>query len=243
MALFLVASLLSACPKEKIGATADCKTLERYQSSFGILNTPQFGVGAVVDIDLAAKRGARLVTVNVPNTDQTETPPVDHSEIISNANFEISTSVEIPVAVKGQIETAVNNNTTFFLRNHRRKDIRNPLATLMADKSATEQVRAKLSSGSGHALMYVTGVVPADELKFKLRNAVGTDIEAKTIEVGDYEVTMNYACEGSLSQAARQAGLFFKVGQLKMAGADVTLVPIEFDIRTISLDEAISLAR
>ena len=232
--------VLAACPKDR-SASADCKNPEKYQSRFGVLNAPHYALATILDLNTATKKAGRLKTLSFGEGDVNLTTPVDATEILANTDFTITADADVPVAVKTAIQTEVNSNTLVFLRNSRRRELKDPLAVVTANGTTTNDLK-RLVSQSGHVYVLIDALILADEFRFKLKNAVDASADAKTLKFGDYSVKITYACEGSLNQTAKQAGLFFKLSQFQLdSQGNLALSAPTIDLKDYDLTDAIMI--
>lgn len=202
--------VLNGCPK-KVDATANCKHLEKYQSGFGVFNAPDFSPGDVLAFNPNAvpKTGYFLQHVSIVDSDTSTTPPIDHTEIISDADFDLNTSVTLPQGIDAQLKTDIASNTLFSLSNYSRQQINDPTAVLNKDQAVIEKIKG-LPAGQFAGVVFA--VVKASDAQFKLKDATTVQAGVQLKRYGNYQVTVTYSCQGSLSsQAQKPAGIFFKV--------------------------------
>ncbi len=212
----LAAMLLLGCPKNR-SAYADCRNLEKYESSFGVLNGPQFALGGIIDLNTQTLKGAQVRAISLAATDIKQTDPIDGSSILSNADFKVTADADVPLAVTAGLEAYLNNNTLFSLKNYRRRYIVDPAAAISRDAAANSDILSRLHAPAGHLYLVVSSLILADSLQFTLRDKSGVDTKAKVFKSGDYSLSIAYSCEASLAQSAHQGPLLFKGLQLELA--------------------------
>jgi len=211
--LFLLGAILILFGCNSGSVTVSCKNLERYQSTFGILNAPQFALGDLVVLNTSTKNGFRRLGTSPSKDDTTATPAIDETSIISNADFDVSADANLPTGINANVKTDVQNNTLFDLKNSSRNNISDPIAFINTKTAAVEAVK---NSKSDEVYFFVASTVIASDVSFKLKNATSVNAGVELKKYGKYSVTINYGCQGALESIAKNAapvmfkGIFLK---------------------------------
>ena len=147
-----------------------------------------------------------------PNEVMEEAHPIGETSIISNAKFVISTDVNLPHNDEEKLESQIQNNTLFVLKNSKRRSLIE--AAALVDKNPRLKERIK-NAPSNRIFLIISSLLCADSLSFKLKNADDTNEGVQIFKISKFNVHIQYECQGSLNVIAEQGDLFFKVNMLK----------------------------
>lgn len=207
-----VAIYVMFLPDKDVNTKANCKDLEKYQSSFGVFNAPHFVLGQVIELDKDAKQGQTISIIRPqPNEIMEEPRPVGETSIISNAEFVISTDIKLPSSDEANLKSQIQNNTLFVLKNSRRENLID--AAALVDRNP--RVKGDIKGAQSNGIFIVSGLLYADGLNFKLKDARETNEGVQLLKLSNFNVHVRYECQGSLQVSADQGALFFKATFLK----------------------------
>jgi|ERR1043166_546210 hypothetical protein len=213
IALTSVAIYVMFLPNKDVNTKANCKDLEKYQSSFGVFNAPHFVLGQVIELNKDSKQAQFIgVIPHQPNEIMEEPRSVGETSIISNAEFVISTDIKLPSSDEANLKSQIQNNTLFVLRNSRRTNLLD--AAALVDRNP--RVKEHIAGGQSNAIfLIVSALLYADGLNFKLKDARETNEGVQLLKVSNFTIHVKYECQGSLQVRADQGSLFFKATFLK----------------------------
>lgn len=205
----LTIKLLASCNTARVA----CTEVDKFQSRAGILNVPNFTQGDIFMIDTLEKRGDYLMHIDINEDELSTSPKIDSTEILTNTSFQIAFEGKIEKAsqsVQADASNKIKNNTTFFMTNHYRKNVKTPTTKMNANEVISE-LSTISKSNSSIVFGMVTGIVYADDFEFRVKKSVQTGAKANVIKTGNFKVNVNYECEGSVIVDAKNGGVFFKV--------------------------------
>ncbi|WNH09922.1 hypothetical protein [Thalassobellus suaedae] len=194
-------------------ARVACTEVDKFQSRAGILNVPNFTQGDIFMIDTLAKRGDYLMHIDILDNELSISPKIDSTEILTNTSFSIAFEGAIEKAsqsVKVDASNKIKNNTTFFMTNHFRKNIKTP-STKINDNQVVKELSTISLSNSNIVFGMVTGIVYADDFEFRVKKSIQAGGKSNVIKSGKFKINVNYECEGSVVVDAKNGGIFFKV--------------------------------
>jgi hypothetical protein len=205
--LLLVATIcMLGCDKGSV--TVSCKHLEKYQSTFGILNAPQFALGDLVVLNTNTKNGYMRLGTGPGKGDTSTTTSIDETSIVSNADFDVSADVSLPAGINANVKTDVQNNTLFDLKNYSKTYITDPIAFANTKANAVQAVK---DAKPDEVYFLVASTIAASDLSFKLKDATNVSAGVQLKQYGKYSVTVTYGCEGTLETIAKNgAPVMFK---------------------------------
>jgi len=205
----LTLTILTSCNTAKVS----CTDVDKFQSRAGILNVPNFTQGDVFMIDTLKKRGDYLMHLDILETELSISPKIDSTEILTNTSFQIAFEGAIEKAsqsVQADASNKIKNNTTFFMTNHFRKNVKKPTSK-MNTTEVVDEIATISNSNSNIVFGMVTGIVYADDFEFRVKKSVQAGGKANVIKTGKFKIDVNYECEGSVVVDAKNGGIFFKV--------------------------------
>jgi hypothetical protein len=230
--------LAAQCPTSAT-ATVDFSHIDKYQSSFGVFNAPNFGLGDVIEIDTAKKVGGRILTVVPLATDTTSTAPIDSVSIASDVQVTVSLSANVgptdAPAVKAAVSSYAATHSAFALKNFRRVNLTDPVLRLNATTSAASGLTARLQHPSTRVYLIISGLVRAQGAEFQVKDSAGATASATVLKSGNYSLAVSYNHNAQLTANANQGGLFFKANALELdASQHIIARAADLDLRTIS---------
>ena len=194
--------------------------LQRYRSNFGMVNTPQFSLGDILELDLTAKVGARIRSLPpTAASDTVTTGTQDVFEAASEATAKVDFGVEVGQADKEALTIAVrnfvSNSTRLSLRNYRLVNFVDPAARLNATPDAVAEIRRRLADPN-RAYLLVHAVVRADSVFFGDSASNATTAEAHVMKFGKVNVSVSFDQNARLAMWASggRGVAFYKILQL-----------------------------
>jgi hypothetical protein len=218
VALLLTSMLvLTACPK-KGTATVSCGHIDKLQSGLGMLNLPQMKLGNVVQV--SGTTVAFKDAMDMTSGDVSLTPGDTATEIANSTALDITFSANIPGTADAGLKTALTNNMQLKLTNSQRHQIDHPETVVNRDSNKARLLGFFEHAGAGDKFLLIHAGNSAESVKFELKNGAANELHANIPGVGDFKLTIDYECQGSLSKAISAANsnnmvAFFKVVELK----------------------------
>lgn len=204
-------------------ASVSFDKLQKYQSQFGVFDAPEFTLGDVLEIDTAAKVGSRILGIAPTKNDTTTTTPIDSSAITTNLDVKVAVDATLGSAdaatVTAAISSYASSSTYFVLKNFRRVNLNDPGQFTTSNSSAFARVKEGLAASQPKIYLVVSGLVRADDAQLKMKDSTGASVSVNVIKAGKFNVTVNYSANATLTQAAKQGAIFFKVDQLDLNAA------------------------
>jgi hypothetical protein len=211
----------------------NCKDISKIQSDLGVLNLPQFQNGVLLRLNMESHRADRLITIALtPNQLTTPTSPIDSTSALTDADFEITASGDVPSTVVADFKTFVNSHTRYEITASSRTDVADPLGALNADANA--KARAAQIPPSD-IMLFISGIVTGTSLDIKVEGASGVEGDADVVRFGKFKLKVHYNCKNEVKQVASHgAGLLWKGIAVKL---DPNTSTFTFDSRAFNLKD------
>lgn len=211
--IFILISPLTLLQNCKSVASVSCVNVQQFQSNSGVLNSNMFANGDILLLDTIRKVGTRIFTLEIQSSDLSSTNPIDTFEILTETGFEIQLSGRIAKGgsdqVKTQAKSRITKETTFFLENSVRKNVKNPESVISSSPVNSQLVRNIRDNPNNIAFM-ITGIVYADNFDFRIKKSSEFKGEANVMKVGDFKLDVSFNCQGSIVVNSKQGGIFYK---------------------------------
>lgn len=224
-------------------ASVSCTNIEKFQSNTGVINIPKFVLGKVIILDTVNKKATSILNILIDPNKVSVSEPIDTTEVLTKTAFITNLSGRVSRAsqdIKAKVQTAITNNTTFFLTNSFRKDIVNP-ALAINESSSFQTIKNAVQNNRNLVPMIVSGIIYADKFRFKLKKGTNVDADASIVSVGEFKVEVKYDCEGSIKIDSKQGGIFFKgtFFKLSSSGEQLVFTSSNIDFTEYDLTQAI----
>jgi len=202
IAVIILCAIHIACDGER-NVTVRCGSIEKTQTDLGVVNLPNFALGALLDLDPATKRANRLITISPQATDVQQTnPTLEATTLLQNTDLTVEAGADVPRAVQVELQNSIKRDSRFELTNHFRKEISDPIGLINRTPTALQ----RLSSSEGHIILFVSGLVFAEGFSIKLGSAISSSGNVDIIKIAKFKFKVTYACNSELQQTASGGG-------------------------------------
>ncbi len=210
--------------KRKANMTVTCLELDHLHSNLGVLNVPAYSLGKVLLLDSASNKAQGFMTLATTDADLAGTAAPQDTFMKLETQLDMKFDADVPKAVKAEASTTLGNVMSVELKGLVRTELANPYVLANANADLKTQIKAL---GGSRAVVLVSTIKKVDSLRIKLSEDAQVKSSADVLQVGNYEISVTYKCDGLYKAQGRQTGVFYGVASLAYDPATASIVPGE----------------
>ena len=225
IAICLFALTLSAtlgfytCNTKKVDALVGCSHIGKLQTGMGLLNVPQELIGNVIVLDPASHATGFGGRLNFADGDLDKSSAEDTTDLSDSSALSINFSADLPATVKVTLSSALTDATQLHLEKSERHQFKRP-GDLVNSSDNQKFITKLIDDNPNTKIVLVDAGVAAQKVTFALKNGTQNTVNVNVPGTGDFELSVNYSCQGDLNQtvsaeATHNIETFFKVDEIQ----------------------------
>jgi hypothetical protein len=214
-AMLGIASLGAGCASSHVGVTAKSDGLATYQSAVGHVNTPDYEVGDVVEVDPATHKVWKATEVQVSPVDMNWSQPMQQAKEQFGGGLDFTYDGKCPEGLKEQVSEDVRDGTVFHVEGYWTRSLKNPAVFIVSSDQLEKRV-AKLHAQHPADQFYLVSAVSAADKIFLACDAA----KDNTLNADKRHFHVHYEQNAELAKMAQEKESFFKLTALKLDTAD-----------------------
>jgi len=215
LAVLGIVSLGAGCTSSHVAVSAKSDGLATYHSAVGHVNTPDYQVGDVVEVDPATHKVWKAAEVQVSPVDMNWSQLMPQSKEQFGGGLDFTYDGKCSEGLKQQVSQDVRDGTVFHVEGYWTRSLKNPAVFIVSSDQLAKRV-AKLHAQHPADQFYLVSAVSAAD-KIFLACDVAKD---NTLNENKHQFHVHYDQNAELEKMAKEKETFFKLTALKLDTAD-----------------------
>jgi len=228
-----------------------CDNVENFKSTLGYINSRPVSIGDVFIVDSLKKQMAYVAHINIDDNSIFSDKKLrknNDSMLVSTASkftVKFDESLQKNSKLKGAVEDAIKNYTTFYLGNSYEEKIIDPVTFLNHANTFASIVKTykKCKQFNPNCkIMLVTNMIYAERLELRLSQRQQQNAKLNIVSVGNLNVNVCYDCNGDFKKYSECAkGVFYAPNYYDYSDRDkFYLSPTRIDLGTYTACSEVS---
>jgi hypothetical protein len=214
-ALLGLAAAGAGCSSSHVGVSAKSDGLATYQAAVGHVNTPNYNVGDIVEVDPATHKVWKAGQVQVSPMDLAWSQPMPQSKEQFGAPLDLIYHGKCSENTREQVGADVQDGTGFHVEGYWTRSLKNPAFFITANDQLLKRVSTLHAQHPTDQFYVVSAVSAADKIYLACDTA-----RDNTLRADKHQFHVSYDQNAELAKMAKEKESFFKLTALKLDTAD-----------------------
>ena len=193
----------------------DCGKTGLMRTGFGVINTADYGLGTVVELDPFSHRAVPFYALSVADDDVIQSKSDNDLATVSSPDFTLSSKPPLPAELATSLGDEVRTNTMMQLSGVVfRQEIGNVSTVINRDKAFAALLQTKMQKNPGRSFIVVSSVTTAGKGEFTLRNRTRNSEGFTMVERGYQKMLLSFSCRDEIEKIRARGPLFFRFASL-----------------------------
>lgn len=201
----------AGCSNNHVGVEAKSDSLATHHGEIGRLNSADFAVGDIVEVDSLTHQAWKAGCVQVNPLDLSYSQPKKQAQETLEPGLELAYSKKVPGEVKEEVSADLQSGTVLHVQNYWTRGLKNPAMFVAGSEQVAKKVAKLHAEHPADQFFLVSAVNPAE--KVYMAYDAG---KANTLEAGKYDFHVKYAQNEALAKLAKEKAAFFQLTPLKV---------------------------